>query len=237
MEKKITINDGKCLNLPFFILLAGLTCLPGCDGPINTKTTKYLDAEITGSNVTATQIFDVHEFTGVLVERTFNVSISEGPGPRITITADDNITPLLTPNIIDGMLKIEFAKGFRTKQDIKILIEAPDIEKIHHQGRGTVLLDNLKLKFLEVSSSGSGKITGLGMVDNLWIESSGKGEILLHDLPSKKCDITMTGQGEVVVTATEELTAVNRGKGNIFFYGKPAVKSVKNNGSGQIKEK
>lgn len=218
------------------LLVAGLGLL-GCDGPINTKTTKYLDAEITGSNVTATQVYDVHEFTGVLVDRSFNVTISEGPGPRVTITADDNIAPLLTPKIIDGMLKVEFAKGFKTKQEIKILIEAPDVEKIHHQGRGTVLLDNLKLKFLEVVSSGSGKITGLGMVDKLWIESTGKGQILLHDLPSKKCDITLTGEGEVVVTATEEITAVNRGKGDIFFYGNPPVKSVKNNGPGQIKEK
>lgn len=221
----------------FLIFTIGILALQGCGTPEKTGKTKYLDGEIAGSNVTATQVYDVHEFDGVLIDRSFDVRIAEGLGPRITITADDNIVPLLTPEINDGMLMIKFSKGFKTRHEIKILIEAPDVGKIHHEGTGTVLLDNLKLKFLEVVSSGPGKITGMGEADKLWIESTGKGQIMLQDLTSKKCEILLSGAGQVVVTATEEMNAVNRGKGDIVYYGRPPVKTVKNTGAGEVKEK
>ncbi|MGE0267366.1 MAG: DUF2807 domain-containing protein [Candidatus Omnitrophota bacterium] len=219
------------------ILFLGCILIQGCDNLPKAGKSKYRDGEITGSGLTSTQIFDSHEFDGVQIDRSFDVTLAAGISPRVTVTADDNIASLFIPKIIDGILRLEFSKGFTTTNEIKILIESPDIERINHQGTGTVLLDNLKLKFLDISMSGSGKVTGLGEVDKLWIDSTGKGTVLLQDLPSRKCEVLMSGPGQVVVTATEELNAVNRGKGEIIYYGNPEVQTIDNSGSGQIKRK
>lgn len=221
----------------FIIAFLGCFLLQGCNRlPVPGKS-KYGDGEITGSNLTATEVFDTHEFDGILVDRSFDVTITKGIGPRVTVTADDNITALFVPKIIDGILRIEFSKGFKTTNEIKILIESPNIEKINHQGTGTVLLDNFKLRFLDITMSGTGKVTGIGEVDKLWIESAGKGDLLLQNVHSKKCEILMSGAGQVIVTVTEELNAVNRGKGEIIYYGNPEIQSVDNSGSGEIKRK
>ena len=215
-------------------LLTGASGCGGSGGPVGTK---YGDGAVAGSGVLTTRRIDVHFFEGVKIDHDFDINIAQGSSPRVIITADDNITRLLKPRINDNILVPEFEQGFRTRKPVRLRIETPDLERIDHSGRGTVILDNLSLSNLALKVSGDGDVSGLGRVDKLWIEAGGDGNLQLEDVTAKQVDVLLTGKGQVTVMATQKLEATNIGRGEIIYAGNPPETEIDNSGKGTIRKK
>lgn len=215
-------------------LVAGMTGCGGSTGPVGTK---YGDGAVSGSGTLTTRRIDVHFFEGVKIDHDFDINIAQGNAPRIIITADDNITRLLKPRIKDNILVPEFEQGFRTRKPVRLRIETPDLKRVDHFGRGTVILDNLSLVELALKIGGSGDVSGLGSIDRLWIEAGGDGNVELDDIIAKEVDVLLTGKGRVSVMATQKLEATNIGRGDIIYAGNPPKTEIDNSGKGTIRKK
>lgn len=226
------------LRLTSLALIGAVTALLcGCGRSGGASGTHYGDGSVHGSNVVTTKRYDVHFFEGVKTANDFDINIAQGTVPRVIITADDNITGLLKPRIQDNILHIEFSQGFRTRKQVRIRIETPDLERLDHFGGGTVILDNLNLHYLAVRVAGDGDVTGLGKIDRMWIEAGGDGHVQLDDIIVKEAEVMLTGKGSVSVLVTQKLEATNIGRGDIIYAGNPPETEIDNSGKGTIRRK
>lgn len=155
-----------------FLLLISIVFLNSC----------MWDGErVNGNGNVATVDKQFGDVTGVELEASFDVYLSEGSPSSVRIEAEENIIPHITFHVENGVLNIEEEDNFslRPRKPVKIYITSPDYNKI------------------EVSSSGN--IKGQTRITNetkLDISVSGSGELTL-DVDAPEIETAVSGSGEL----------------------------------------
>lgn len=192
---------------------------------------------IQGSGIIKTETREVGLFNEISLKGLPDVNIVYGEIPRLTISADDNILPIILTEVKDGNLMISSNRGYGTRNPIKIEIEIPFIQKISFDGFGNVNLDSVTKNSLTIDIKGHGSITAIGSVNELVANIDGNGSLQLQKLKVGHCQITVKGFGDATLYVSEELDAKVDGNGKIFYSGNPEKITSKIEGFGQISPK
>jgi hypothetical protein len=185
--------------------------------------------------------------------------IVQGESERLTITADDNILPLITSNVRHGQLVITIDRPYRSdlvrpSQPARYELTVRDLTTINITGAAVVAAERLQVNGLAASVSGSGRIdvgsleaselvvqlTGsgniqvAGQVDGQQISISGSGALQAAELRSRQASVTVTGDGEATVWVEETLDVKVSGSGRVNYYGQPALTQTVT-GSGSVR--
>lgn len=219
-------------------LLAALG-LAGCAG-INVNATR-------GSGILKTETRDVSGFTGVTLAGFGDLTITQGDTEGLTITAEDNLLPLLQTTVQNGMLTIALTTPnisiFPTR-DVKFDLKVKNLSSFQLSGAGNVTTSALTADTLTVGTSGAGaiKLAGLntktltvsitgagstnvaGTSDTLTATLNGLGSLTAGDLKANTVSVTINGAGSATVWAAQNLTAGIGGAGSVNYYGSPQVK-------------
>lgn len=104
--------------------------------------------------------------------------------------------------------------------------------RISISGAGLARLDQLQARQLQFSISGAGDGQLGGRVGELTLQISGKGKVVADRLEAQRARVSVSGIGNVVLWATDELSAHISGIGSVDYYGNPRVqRSVSGMGS------
>jgi hypothetical protein len=219
---------------------AGLAlALAGCDWSWNVTR---------GSGNVATETRDVSGFTGVQLAWVGDVDIRQGDSEGLTITAEDNLLPLITTVVENGKLVIAIKEGTRDNaviptRPVKFELSVRQLEEIELSGAGNISTEKLEgdeldltlsgagnvdlkglaLSGLDVSSSGAGNLNLAGEAPRQAVTLSGLGNHDAGDLRSADVSVTLSGAGNATVWAEETLDAEISGAGSIRYYGEPKV--------------
>ena len=133
-----------------------------------------------GSGQLATQSRQVSGFTSVELTGVGELSIDQTGTESLTVSAEDNLLPLLTSKVEGDTLILGKKPNNRivTTKPITYTLTMKDITGLAVSGSGTINAPKLTTAALRIEISGSGVITTAGNVDDQSLEISGSGRYL-----------------------------------------------------------
>lgn len=180
---------------------------------------------VRGSGEVQKESREVGGFSSINLHSLGKVVIKQGEKESLTISAEDNLLPLLVSRVANGTLHLEISNGInlRPTKPIEYIVEVKTLEDLQVSGVGQVESKDLKSPKLSVSLSGVGNIDLKGSVEILDLKVSGVGSFQGADLQTKKAKVRNSGVGNAIINVSDQLDATVSGVGTIEFFGNPSV--------------
>jgi len=218
------------------------------------------EAATTGSGRVATESRAVGDFDAIAAAGPIDISIRQGAQEGISVTADDNLLPLIETVVEAGAggrtLAIRFRRGERisSHKTIKVTVDVIRLTSLATSGSGDVTVESLKTPSLklslsgssdarlrsletgafEIRISGSGDVFAAGTAKSVKLGIAGSGDADLAGLTADEVSVRIAGSGDASVTANKALDVSIAGSGDVTYGG--AVGAVKASlaGSGSV---
>ena len=191
-----------------------------------------------GSGQVTTETRQVAGFTKVELSGTGELTIEKTGTESLTISAEDNILPLLTSEVSGDTLVLG------TKPNAEIVPSKPitysltvkDLTGLSVSGSGNVRASDLTTDSLSSKISGSGTITASGTVGAQDLDISGSGGYRAEQLTSRSVKARISGSGNASVLVSDTLDVTISGSGTLTYSGDPNV-TQEISGSGKLIKK
>ncbi|MEP6754688.1 MAG: head GIN domain-containing protein [Chthonomonadales bacterium] len=217
--------------------LVGLGGLAGCSQLQKAVNVVHGTNGVHGSGNVVTKSVTVTGFHSLNLMGSGSVKITQGATESLTITADDNILPLLISDVKDGelTLDIKHGKSINSSKPVQYDLTVKSLDQIHLNGSGQINSSSLKGDSLKVDLTGSGDISLAGSADAVTVELSGSGQFVGTDMKCKTAKVTIGGSGKAILAPKDTLDIDISGSGSVEYFGTPKV--TKNiTGSGTIEQ-
>jgi Putative auto-transporter adhesin, head GIN domain len=188
-----------------------------------------------GSGQLATAQRTVSGFTKVELAGQGDLTIEQTGTESLTISAEDNLLPLLTSDVSGDTLVLGTKPNTSivTTKPITYSLTVKDLNGLAVSGSGTMSAPKLAATELSIKISGSGTITVRGAATDQDLEISGSGRYQADELTSKTVTARISGSGNASVMATDVLDVAISGSGSVTYSGNPQVKQ-EISGSGEL---
>ncbi|MBK8465758.1 MAG: DUF2807 domain-containing protein [Chloracidobacterium sp.] len=190
-----------------------------------------------GSGKIITEQRDLKGFNAVEVGGVFVVEITAQKDFSFEIETDDNLLPLITTEIENGVLKIEAEGKLSPTDQIKVRISAPDIDNLDVSGAANLTLSRVKNSSLLVEASGASKLKIAGETTKLNVEVSGASKLDAEELKASKANVEASGASYIDVNVSEDLSVDASGASKIVYTGTPASLHKNTSGASHISQK
>ena len=174
---------------------------------------------VKGSGVSASETRAVAGFNAIEASGSGRVKLRVGGDESLKIIADDNVLPVLTSEVRNGVLVLSTKSGIKPKTDIVYEIGAKAIKRLENAGTVSIEASGFNGGTLELETSGVGSATLSGRVDSLKVELSGVGSVDAENLQADSVKAEMSGVGNGKVYAEKSLRAEVSGVGNLTWKG------------------
>lgn len=213
---------------------------------------------ITPSDNIISETRDVSGFTGVDLSSFGTVTITQGDSESLVVKGSDNVLPLVTTTVQNGVLVIGMKENvtfstFNREDVLSFQIGVKDLKSLTVSGLGAVKMNGLTTSAFQLAMSGAGgveiqnlaadqlnvDISGLGgatisgTATNLKLTISGAGKLTAPDLQCQTADVSIPGLGGATIWVTDKLTGSISGAGNVQYYGDPQT-STNSTGLGKF---
>lgn len=193
---------------------------------------------VQGSGTSATEARNVSGFRGVGLSVPGRLEIVQGDSEKLSVTADDNVLPLIETVVENGQLKIRYKDhrnvNVRTKTPIRMTLNAKTLEAIGVAGSGDVQAPALNSREMKVSIAGSGDVTLGGKSTVLDVSISGSGDVKAAKFESQEVKVSIAGSGDATIWARDTLKVSIAGSGDVRYYGDAKVQNSVA-GSGRVR--
>jgi len=224
MRNNISIYKIILSSLPLILFQ---TCNESSD--ISNNNTIY------GSGNVVSQTRTVEECSGLMLQNTGNVYLTQDDNQLIRIEADDNIIDNVETRKENGSLLVGLENGSYSYITLKIYVSLKSINRLSIDGAGNINTENnIECDYLNCIINGAGNINLKGTANYFDCSINGTGNISAKEFQSKKCKALVNGAGNITIYVSEELDATVNGVGNIYYYGNPPVVRTTITGLGQI---
>jgi hypothetical protein len=197
-------------------------------------------------------------FTTASFSGSFTIMLVQGSGHSIRLESSSAPLDEIVTEVVGGQLKVyprknnwKYSSGAVRMEVTFAALEKLNLSGAHQvsslgrirsnafrvntSGSGKASLE-VDTNELEVISSGSCNLELSGRGDHNKLTLSGSGSVKAFDMQSSTAKITISGSSNVEISASDNISAVISGSGNIHFKGNPTYKDVKISGSGRIKQ-
>ena len=211
------------------MLLLALLLLGGCSS---------LPGGTAGSGTSKTETRPVAGFTSIELAGTGDVQVKQTGTESLTVTADDNLLPLLTTEVVDKVLKlgVKDNTNLDAKQPITYQVTVRELTGLDVAGTGSQTATDVKTSSLRVRVAGTGAVTASGSADSQDIQMAGSGAYHGSGLASLTATVNSAGSGAAEIAVKDRLQVTIIGSGNVTYTGSPQVQqSIV--GSGTLQKK
>lgn len=178
----------------------------------------------TGEGQIIEKQIELEPFTGVELEGSFDVSITQAAAQKVLAVGHENILEKLKLNVVDDILYIELEEGNYLNYDLEVKIAINDLNSARLSGAGDIRIGTFAgLDNLAIALDGSGDIETLDesvleTTESTHIELDGSGDVALK-LKSKNVVAELEGSGDIDLEGmTETLELELDGSGDIKAY-------------------
>ncbi len=200
---------------------------------------------VVGSGNSVTEERPIENVKGVELSFVGDLRITQGNEEKLVITADNNMLPLITTEVNDGILEIgsKSTVGLQPTTELRYDLTVRNLDslrlsgagngemgglttqdlKVEISGAGNLTLNNVQARQVDALLSGFGNLEISGKASRQSVKLSGAGNYSGGDFATGATDVTISGLGNATVRADETLKAVISGAGNIDYYGQPQV--------------
>jgi Putative auto-transporter adhesin, head GIN domain len=211
--------------------LATLSMFVGCSFNIGSS-------GVRGSGIVKTESREVAGFSSISFKSVGKVTMQQTGKESLTITAEDNILPLLESRVADNILYLTLAKDGKMNptKPIEFVVQVKSLESLHVDGVGSIEAKGIQGKRLAVAMDGVGEVTIAGSANALDLNLSGVGSYQGEAFKTKRATVRNSGVGSAVVNVSEQLDADLSGVGSIEYVGSPQVQRS-GRGLGTVKQR
>lgn len=201
----------------FGVLLLALLLVGGCSS---------LPGGAAGSGTSKTETRSVTGFTSIELASSGDVQVKQTGTESLTVTAEDNLLPLLTSEVVDKVLKlgVKDNANLDAKQPITYQVTVRDLTGLDVAGTGSQTATDVKATTLRVRLAGSGSVTTSGSADAQDIQIAGSGAYHGSALTSRTATVNSAGSGAAELAVSDRLDVNIIGSGNVTYTGSPTVK-------------
>jgi len=190
------------------LILASLACDFGATG------------QVRGSGNIVEQTYDVKGFDQVELDTIGEVSIEQGDTESLTIETDDNILPLLDPQVENGRLILrEEGNGhnYKPSRTVSYTVTVKDLTAVTTKSSGDIIVGAVETNKFSVMVNGSGNVTVQAVkASQISIVSDASGFVKIGSVDAKTVEITTRASGTVELTGkTTSLTIKTSGSGDV----------------------
>lgn len=122
----------------------------------------------------------------------------------------------------------------RLEGPVEVALPARALRHVRISGTGTVTLEKLDQREIELRISGSGQIEARGTVEHVSAHISGSGDVRLGDVAMKRLSTKISGSGSVEAGPKDEADITLSGAGKVKLLTRPASLHSKVSGAGRI---
>jgi hypothetical protein len=199
-----------------------------------------------GSGRVATEVREASGFSAIDLRGIGKVIVSIGDHEAVTVEAEDNLLPLMSTTVRDGVLVLDFKSGtFCTTEPVVYRVTARQLSALNVSGVGTIeasglsaphlrtmvtgpgslRLERLAVDELESTLSGVGSLLASGTATRLILKDKGPGSFHGSNLAVNDARVTLDGVGSAEVRVSDTLKADVSGTGSVRYLGDPHVES------------
>jgi hypothetical protein len=224
----------------------GLNAQPGWISNIGSiQFGDFAGESITGSGNVITEPRQVSNFDSVEFSIPGKLSIQQGSSESLTISAEDNIIPLLVTNVSGGTLTIRYKPGYsihsiRSPEFVLMVKDLKDIGvsssgsvsvralktgnlNLTISSSGSIIIDTLQANNITARISSSGDISLKGNANQLNLRISSSGDFQAADLQINSADVGISSSGNATLWVVKDLKANISSSGDVYYYGSPTV--------------
>ena len=193
---------------------------------------------VRGSGIVKTESRKVAGFSSISFKSVGKVTVQQTGKESLTITADDNILPLLESRVADNILYLTLVNDshFNPTKPIEFVVQVKGLESLNTDGVGSIEAQGIQGKRLAVAMDGVGGVTIAGSADTLDLSLSGVGSFQGEAFQTKQATVRNSGVGSAVVNVSQQLDTDLSGVGSIEYVGSPQVRKS-GRGLGTVKKR
>jgi hypothetical protein len=184
---------------------------------------RRLGGGVAGSGVVKSELRSVEPFSEVVFEGGGHLTLTIGPAQSLSVTADDNILPLMETTVVNRRLHVRPAAPIRPDVVPSVSAVLPDLTYVLLDGAADATVDGLANESLTVEVDGAGQVDLSGRTGSFTVDSKGTGLIDARGLEARAVVVRLTGAGVAHVHATERLDVTINGIGAVTYQGAPTV--------------
>jgi hypothetical protein len=211
---------------------------------------------VQGSGVIKEATREVTAFSGIDVGSALKATVSIGPKASLTLKGDDNILPLVTTEVRDGVLvaRIKSTTGVRTREPISLTITVPRLESVKavdaSQVRATIVqiqtfriaaadassveVRGIDSDSLDLKASDASTVTVVGRAKGMTLTVSDASAIKAADLPVESVSAKVSDASSVEVRASGSIAGKASDASSIRVLGDPTTRSVKTSDASSV---
>ena len=191
---------------------------------------------VTGSGVRKVEKRELSSFTSISTDGAFEIDVVCQQAQTLEIEGDDNLLPMVSTDVSNGVLRINNVGSYSTRTPMKIKISVPNIEGISANGAGTIDVSRLKNDKFDIDSNGAPTIRVSGETKELKIDANGAGKVDAHKLRASRAEVDSKGVAKVEVFASNVLNVTVSGPSQVIYDGDPEVNQTVS-GPGSVKQR
>ncbi|MGI8897335.1 MAG: head GIN domain-containing protein [Pyrinomonadaceae bacterium] len=191
---------------------------------------------VTGSGVRKVERRTLTPFTSISTDGAFQIEVVCQQPQTLEIEGDDNILPMVSTEVSNGVLRINNVGSYSTRTPMKIKISVPNIVGISANGAGTIEVSRLKNDKFDIKSNGAPTILASGETKELEIDANGAGNVDAHKLRASRAEVDSKGVVKVEVFVSDVLNVTVSGPSQVIYDGDPDVNQTVN-GPGSVKKR
>lgn len=211
-------------KMRIFTVAVFAVCLTGC-GRLGIRGNRHI----------TTEQRTIAPFTEIEAAGAFQIEWHDGT-PALSITTDENLLPYIENQVSGNKLRLHTRERvIPTHGGIKIVVSSATLSGADLSG--AVRLDAKQIsgpKFY-FESSGAGRITLDGNVDQLMADMTGATDLNAKSLQTKTAEISATGASKAEINVSETLRVSITGAGKITYSGNPKTIEKHITGAGSIR--
>ena len=209
---------------------------------------------VRGSGDVITIDVPIDEFSRLVVSHSFEVNVTVGDEPSLTLRVDDNLEASLNVGVTDDTLRIGLEpRTTVSNATLEADVTVTSLDAIEGSGAVEVHLGTMSGSTLELHLSGaseadgvvdfgsmSGEISGAsnvslsGRIGTLDIEASGASDLSLLDLAVEVLTVRLSGASSAEVGVSDSIEASLSGASSLRYRGDPDVNTLDVSGASSI---
>jgi hypothetical protein len=184
-------------------------------------------AVITGSGRVVSESRPVSGFSAIAVSLPARVVIVQSGTESLSVTAEDNILPLVQTEVVGGRLVIGLASpaSISATRGILVEVQARAIAAVDADDASRVEFGGLQADRLSVHASGASEVMGSGAARELRLDVSGAVRCQLAGIATRTASATVSGTSYALLRVADSLVATASGLSVVEYYGDPVVVS------------
>jgi hypothetical protein len=212
-------------------------------------------SELVGSGNVITKEVEVGDFSRIDASAAFEVNVTVGETPSLTLRIDDNVEPRLDVGVSGDTLRIGVKSPLGVMNaTLEADVVVTSLEGIEGSGAVNVQLDDtisgdslevrlsgasttngsLEVETLDVELSGASNVDLTGTAGSVTANASGASTVDLSGLEAEEAEIELSGASNGTVNVTGTLSAAASGASHLEYRGSPNVTRSETSGASSI---